>query len=314
MWSESATIHKPAQSFPPRKDGVDAFPGLWSLSSPLIPSNGDRDIMKRFWSTFSPLALVLAACWSLPSPRLLAQDPPQKIDVSKFNSRVDDVVIPVPSEIFNALDKLGGNPNWKGEIAPISKAHYSQPAQLGLLLGAVIANGFIAVQAKDADKVKEVGRRVLELSKALSVEDEVKSHCNSINEAAGDGKWEAIRSELDKTQSSVRAAMEHIRSKEVAELISVGGWMRGTDALTSLIRKSYSADKAELLHQPELVSTFNNQLDHLKDARIKSNPMVIKVQEALKAIQPMIDSSDLDQKSVEKINTVTGDLLKTISP
>ena len=142
----------------------------------------------------------------------------------------------------------------------------------------------------------------------------VLSHCNSINEAAGDGKWEAIRSELDKTQSSVRAAMEHIRSKEVAELISMGGWMRGTDALTSLIRKSYSSDKAELLHQPELVSTFNNQLDHLKDARIKSNPMVIKVQEALKAIQPLIDSSEVDQKSVEKINTVTGDLLKTISP
>lgn len=270
--------------------------------------------MKRFWLTFSPLALVLAVCLSIPSPMLLAQEPPQKIDVSKINTRVDDVVIPVPSEIFNALDKLGGNPNWKGEIAPISKAHYNQRAELGLLLGTVIANGFIAVQAKDPDKVKDVGRRVLELSKSLGVEEEVKSHCNSINEAAGDGKWEAIRSEFDKTQSSVRAAMEKIRSKEVAELISVGGWMRGTDALTSLIRKSYSADKSELLHQPELVSTFNNQLRNLKDARIKSNPMVVKVQEALKTIQPLIESSDLDQKSVEKINAVTSDLLKTISP
>ncbi len=270
--------------------------------------------MKRFWLTIFPLALALTACLSLPSPLLLAQAPPQKIDISKLNSRVDDVVIPVPSEIFNALDKLGGNPNWKGEVGPINKNYRptNQPA-IGLLLGSVIANGFVAVQAKDADKVKDVGRRVLDLSKSLSVDQEVVSHCNSINEAADHGNWEAIRSEFDKAQSSVRTAMDRLKSKDVSELISMGGWLRGTDALTSLIRKEYTADRAELLHQPELVRTFQDQMGHM-GPKVKSNPLVLKVQEALKELQPLIESSDPDQKSVEKINTLTGDLLKTISP
>ena len=54
------------------------------------------------------------AILSLP---VLAQDsPPQKIDISKLPKQtrvVDDVIVPVPSEIFTVLDKLG-NPNWPG--------------------------------------------------------------------------------------------------------------------------------------------------------------------------------------------------------
>ncbi len=270
-------------------------------------------IMKRFRLKLSPLVLLLVLGLSVPSPLLLAQAPPPKIDVSKLNFRENDVVIPVPSEIFNALDKLGGNPNWNREIAKDSKARPNTQPQIALLLGAVIANGFIAVQAKDAGRVKDIGRLVLELSNNLSVRDVVVSHCNSINEAADQGNWGAIRSEFDKTQSSVRTAMERLNSRDLSELISIGGWLRGTDALTSLIRKDYTPERAELLHQPQLVSTFDEQLNHLQP-RVKSNIMVLKVQEVLKEIKPMIDATDLDQKSVEKINNSTNELLKVISP
>ncbi len=270
-------------------------------------------IMKCPWLKITPLALLLTFCLAAPSSRLGAEEPAQKIDVSRLNSRVDDVVIPVPSEIFTALDKMGGSPNWTKEIAPDCKARSQKPPEIGLLLGSVIANGFIAVQAKDATKIKEIGRRVLELSNALGVKDIVLSHCNSITEAADNGKWDAIRAEFDKTQASVRAAMDKLNSKDISELISIGGWLRGTDALTSLVKKDYSADRAELLHQPELLKTFDDQLKRM-NTRVKSNPLVMKVHDALKEISPLIDSSSMDLKSVEKINTVTSDLLKTISP
>ena len=269
--------------------------------------------MKRLWHKISSLALLLSLCLAVPAPLLRAENPPQKIDVTKLNARVNDVVIPVPSEIFNALDKLGGNPNWKTEIGEISKARPTNQAQIGLLLGVVIADGFIAVQAKEAGRVKDIGRRVLDLSKSLGVNDVVVSHCNSINEAADKGNWEAIRSEFDKAQSSVRSAMDKLKSQDVSELISIGGWLRGTDALTSLIRKDFTADRAELLHQPELLQTFDEQMRGMH-ANVKSNAIVLKVQEALKEIKPMIGSSNLDQKAVEKINTLTSELLKTISP
>lgn len=271
-------------------------------------------ISKRAWLKLSVVATLLASlALTLSTTSALAQDPPQKIDVSKLNSRVEDVVIPVPSEIFNALDKLGGSPNWNRAIAPDSKFKPSKQPEIALLLGTVIANGFIAVQAKDAARVKDIGHQVLDLSGFLGVRDVVLSHCNSINNAADHGEWGNIRSEFDKAQTSVRAAMEHLKSKDLSELISIGGWLRGTDALTFLINNEYSADRAELLHQPELVQTFGRQLGSM-DPKVKSNQMVLKVKGALDTIKPLIDTSTPDKKQVETIHTTTTDLLKVISP
>ena len=271
-------------------------------------------ISKRGWLQLS-LAVTLLASVALTFPAAIvsAQTPPQKIDVSKLNSRVEDVVIPVPSEIFAALDKMGGSPNWNRAIAPDSKTKPNKQPEIALLLGTVIANGFIAVQAKDASRVKDIGHQVLDFSKYLGVSEVVLSHCNSINEAADKGEWGQIRSEFDKAQTSVRAAMERLNSKDLSELISIGGWLRGTDALTFLVGNDYSADRAELLHQPELVQTFGRQLGTM-DAKVKSNQMVIKVKDALNGIKPLIDSSTPDKQQVEKIHTTTADLLKVISP
>ncbi len=71
----------------------------------------------------------------------------------------------------------------------------------------IIADGFIAVEAKDSTKVDEIGRRVIELATALGVREVGHRHCNAITEAAKEDKWSEVRSELDKTQHSVNGAM-----------------------------------------------------------------------------------------------------------
>ena len=48
-----------------------------------------------------------------------------------------DVVIPVPSEIFNALDKMGGDSlNWKAQVAPRTpRLRPTNPAEIAMMLG-----------------------------------------------------------------------------------------------------------------------------------------------------------------------------------
>ncbi len=277
--------------------------------------------MKRFWLKFAPI-LPLAALLAAPVSLVAAgENPPQKIDVSKLTYKESDVVIPVPSEIFNALDKLGGNPNWEGQVQPESKYHPSSPPEIALMLGTVIANGFIAVQAKNSDKVNEIGRRVIQLANALSVGKAVISHCNSISEAAKDGDWTSVRNELDKAQSSVRSAMDLLNSQNESELVSMGGWLRGTQALTSLISLDYKPDRAELLHQPEMLDTFDRQLaDMIKDPsnpKLRKDPVILSLQEGLKKMRPLITivgDAAIPQKSVEQVNEIAGGLIKTIAP
>ena len=53
-------------------------------------------------------------------------------------------------------------------------------AQIALLLGSIVAEGFVAVEAADKERIKEVGRGVLELSRAIGVEKTVLARTNLI--------------------------------------------------------------------------------------------------------------------------------------
>ena len=272
-------------------------------------------MMTRFRLLFVPVMPFAAALALFPAARAQAQQPPppQKIDVTKIQTYQQDVVIPVPSEIFNALDKLGGSLNWSAQVAPESKLKPTSPAEIAMMLGTVIANGFIAVEAKEAEKVQDIGRRVIDLAAALSVRDAVLTHCNAIIDASKKGDWLGVRAELDKTQNSVNGAMEKLNSKDQAQLVSITGWLRGTQALTSLIKVDYKPERAELLHQSEMLTTFENQFKGMS-SRVQGNRKVAELREGLQKIKPLIAEPQISAKSVEQINQITNGLVKTISP
>ena len=272
--------------------------------------------MMRPWLNLA-LALPVAAALLLPAPTLRAQDnPPKKINVANLKYKEEDVVIPISSEIFNALDKLGSNPNWSSVVASQSSKHPVDQAEIAMLLGTVIANGFVAVEAKESGKVDEIGRQVIKLADALGVGNSVRPHCNAIIEAAKGDRWAEVRGELDKAQNNVRDAMDKLHSRDQSELISISGWLRGTDALTYLIKKDYKAESADLLHQPDMLVTFESQFDHMSE-KTKANPLVVELRAGLKKIKPMLETHGNDvipEKTVVDINGITAGLVKAIAP
>jgi len=97
-----------------------------------------------------------------------AAQAPQRIDVKQMSKKVENVVVPLPNEIFGALNKLG-SVNWREFVRTEKTSNFTERPRIALLLGTVIADGFIAVQAEDAPAVKEIGQRVLNLSKGIGV-------------------------------------------------------------------------------------------------------------------------------------------------
>jgi len=88
---------------------------------------------------------------------------------------------------------------------PISTA-YKNRAQIALNLGSLIADGFIAVEAKDSQQVKNIGTDIVKMAKALGVSEHVLSRGNSINEFAENDEWDALQEELEATQNEVKAS------------------------------------------------------------------------------------------------------------
>lgn len=243
------------------------------------------------------------------------QSVPGSIDLSKFPAaEVEDVVVPVPSEIFSVLDKLG-SPNWRSELREPSGKSTGNRAQVALRLGTVIAEGFIAVEAEDATRVQEIGRQVLVLAEAINVRKAVIARSKSITEKADAKDWKAVRKEFDGALHDVRGAMQELGDDELAQLVSIGGWLRGTEVLTSIVSKNYSPDGAELLFQPQLLDYFTRKLDGLRNTRLGKEELVVRIRKTIAAIRPIIgrdDSVTISADSVQRINKMTSEMVAAI--
>ena len=277
--------------------GSDSTTGFLCFISAAAQVKFPVEVTKRFLSVLSGALLTIPA---------LANKPPEKIDLSAFPAdTVDNVVVPVPSEVFGVLDKLG-NPNWRAELGP-ARTYPASPnrAQVALLLGTVIADGFVAVEAEDAERVKEIGRNVLSLAEAINVRKSVVARSNSIIEKADARDWNAVRREFDGALQDVHQAMVELNDAELAQLVSLGGWVRGTEVLTSIVKQKYSPARAELLYQPLLVDYFSEQLDGM-NPRLRRNQLVGEIRTTLQRIGPLIKKSEPDNISPETVDEING--------
>ena len=262
------------------------------------------------------LSTVILAATAVGAP---LPPPPEQLDLARLPTQakvIDRVVVPVPNEVFAVLDKLG-KPRWAGLIhRDVSKAKPTGDAsQTAMMLGVIIAEGFIAVEAEDAEEVKELGRAILTFSNAIGVRKAVVRRASSVIEFADKARWNRVRTELDGALTDVRAAMIELNSEPLAQLVSIGGWLRGTEVLAQVVGMDFSHAGAELLHQPGLVENFERQVDGMK-ARLRSNRIVGKVRQGLGEIQPLLgdgDGSKISAKTVKEIATISSRLVALIS-
>src|SRR5437667_8700158 len=228
---------------------------------------------------------------------------PQHINIKQLSTTVEDVVVPLPNEIFGALNKLG-TVNWKEHVRSDKGPNFTERPRIALLLGMVIADGFIAVQAEDTAAVKDIGQRVLTLAKGIGVGNSITPHAKAIIDAADKRKWENVRQELDRTQNSVQQAMNEVHDEKLSQLVSLGGWLRGTEVLTSVVTEHFSADGEVLLHQTDLLVHFQTQLQGMPEFNL---PIIKDIQGALGEVKPLVDvgPGKISPDSVRKINEIT---------
>jgi hypothetical protein len=228
---------------------------------------------------------------------------------------VEGLVVPVPKEIFRSLDEFR-DANWRAVQRPEVarwKSHGDQ-VQIAILLGIEIAEGFIAVEAEDGAEVKHIGNAVLKLARGLGVEKSALRRSRSIMEHADKNEWAAARKEWDGVFSDLENGMIEVKSKELAQLVSLGGWLRGTEALCALVLQNYSAERAELIRQPVLLDYLEKQLLGM-NAEIQPRPMVAKMLEGIRRIRALIQNENgpPTEKTIREIDGICEDLVRLSS-
>src|SRR5438105_3971583 len=200
--------------------------------------------------------------------------------------RSDSITIPTPGELFAALEKPG-KPNWTGQYRGPVATTYKNRAQIALNLGSLIADGFIAVEAKDSQQVKNIGTDIIKMAKALGVSENVLSRGNSINEFAENDEWDALQEELEATQNEVKISMQSHKDQDLVILVSLGGWIRGTQVVSSAVLQNYDERSAKVLRQPALVNFIHSKINDISPD-VRDEPLIKEVSGQLPGIEKLV--------------------------
>jgi hypothetical protein len=227
--------------------------------------------------------------------------------------RSDEISIPTPGELFAALEKPG-KPNWVGQYRGPMSMTYNNRAQIALNLGGLIADGFIAVEAQDSQQVKNIGTDIIKMAKALGVSQNVLSRGNSINEFAENNEWDALQEELEATQNEVKSSMQTHRDQDLVILVSVGGWIRGTQVVSGSVAQNYDERSAKVLRQPALVDYIHKKIGDISPD-VRDEPLVKDVSNQLLDIEKLVSFPPAKAPSVDdvrKLSDAVGKMMEEI--
>jgi hypothetical protein len=228
-------------------------------------------------------------------------------------ARSDSISIPTPGELFAALEK-SGKTNWAGQYrGPIPMTYRNRP-QIALNLGGLIADGFIAVEAKDSQQVKNIGSDIVKLAKALGVSEKLLSRGNSINDFAENNEWDTLQEELEATQNEVKSSMQSHADQDLVILVTLGGWIRGTQVVTSVIMQNYDERSAKVLRQPALVHFMQSKINEMS-AELRDEPLVKDVSNELGKIEKLVSfpaGKTPDVEEVRKVNEAVSKVMAEI--
>jgi hypothetical protein len=227
--------------------------------------------------------------------------------------RTDSISIPTPGELFAAIEKPGKT-DWSGQYRGPMPITYRNRAQIALNLGGLIADGFIAIEAKDSQQVKNIGSDIIKLAKALGVSENLLKRGNSINEFAENNEWDTLQEELEATQNEVKSSMQSHSDQDLVILVSLGGWIRGTQVVSGAIAQNYDERSAKVLRQPALVKFMQSKINEISP-ELRGEPLVKDVSEELTGIEKLV-SFPADKPptvdEVRKVNEAVGKVMEKI--
>ncbi len=224
---------------------------------------------------------------------------------------LDVVSVPTSGEFFAAINKSAFI-DWSALRREGPSTNVTDRSRIALNIGGLIADGYIAVEQQDAQQVKNIGRDIITLAKALGVNDQVISRGGSITEFADNAEWSALKEEFEATQNEVKKALEAQFDEPLILLVTLGGWLRGTQVAASAISSNYSPEAAKLLRQPTLAAYLRGKLDLLPE-RFLEDPVVREVRDGIIAIEKLLTIPRDQIPSPELVGLVRDEASKAVT-
>jgi hypothetical protein len=273
------------------------------------------------------LALYLAAALIACAQFAGAQDDKAKADKGKDDKASFDpkqakdggLGMPTPYDKFIALDQLvpSGEINWNQTFRKVAvdidpDQFTDKDTVIPMILGIRIADGVMAVKARDVELLNKAASDIETLAKRMGVADADLNRARAVRAAANKKEWLNVFMELGFFQQDIMKKLEDKESASRTTLLIVAGWLQGARYTTALIEDHYTAATSQLLREPKLIDALAAKMESLP-ANAKQNAAVSKMREALPKIGKIINiplDGSIPKESVAELNQLSTDAIK----
>jgi hypothetical protein len=258
-----------------------------------------------------------ALCSLLCSSMVHAQE---KAAFNRDSAEIAPLGLPSPYDKFLGLDQVLrlSNDDWKavyGEVErDVDAGKITTEADAALALGVKIADGVMAIKAKDVQALNDSSKQIEELAKKLGVKDEEMGRAKTVRADANKREWLKVFLELGFLQTDIMNALRAHGNAQQRSLIISAGWIQGLHYTAYVISKHYTGSNSNFLREPVLVKAMEEDLGKLPEP-MNSLPKVATLIAELKTIHGTVDiplDGSITKDSVEKLAAVAKDIVDKI--
>jgi len=212
-----------------------------------------------------PSAEPAVAAKLLPSGEASPQGPPAK------SARASATRLPAfPSELYAKLSEAT-RPQWRQLYRPTVTRCLDGRQQAALALGAVVADLFLAAQARDPQQIRNLLQDEETIEKTLGLVEALASYRTEVLTAAEQSDWGRLSTGIEKLSGGERRYLRNQKDAPLAELAYIGQWLRTFQTCHAVVIARGLEDQQLAIGSPLLIAEMNRRLLTLSDPVTETN-------------------------------------------
>ena len=124
-----------------------------------------------------------------------------------------------------------------------------------------------------------------------------------------------MRKELVRAQADVESGMLALRDEEIAHLVSLGGWLRGVEIVSTLLAEDFTPERAARLVQPEAADYFIDRLGTV-NPNLRAKALFAQIEAAMRSIRETTvkpEKGPLALEDVKKVRDISKEINAAIA-
>lgn len=259
---------------------------------------------------------ALAVSLSLVTSAAIAQD---KAPFDPKKASEAGLGMPTPYDKFLALDEVltKKKVDWAAAFRKVAvdvdpDEFTDKDVVIPMVLGIRIADGVMAIKARDAEFLNQAAADIEKLAQKLGIADAELSRARAVRAAANKNEWLKVFMELGFLQQDIMKKIETKENTSKGTLLIVAGWLQGARYTATVVEENYAPEVSNFLREPLLVRALKDKVATLP-APAKDSPLVGQLREALPKLEKILDvplDGAITKENVVELKKSATDIVK----